>query len=71
MAADDTEARALLDSRVDACKAKDIDRLMSLYSPTSFTTMSCHRSSTRDPPMSAETSCCRMDAFLSVISEDR
>lgn len=29
----DSEVRALLDSRVDACKAKDIDRLMSLYSP--------------------------------------
>ena len=27
------EFRALLDSRVDACRDKDIDRLMSLYSP--------------------------------------
>lgn len=27
------EIQALLDSRVDACQAKDIDRLMSLYSP--------------------------------------
>ena len=33
MASDDSEVRALLDSRVDACKAKDIDRLMSLYAP--------------------------------------
>jgi ketosteroid isomerase-like protein len=32
MASNDSEIRALLDSRVDACKAKDIDRLMSLYS---------------------------------------
>ncbi|MDJ1134815.1 YybH family protein [Streptomyces iconiensis] len=31
--ANDSEVRALLDSRVDACRAKDIDRLMSLYSP--------------------------------------
>jgi ketosteroid isomerase-like protein len=28
-----TELQALLDSRVEACRAKDIDRLMSLYSP--------------------------------------
>ena len=28
-----SEVRALLDSRVEACRAKDIDRLMSLYSP--------------------------------------
>jgi ketosteroid isomerase-like protein len=27
------DVRALLDSRVEACRAKDIDRLMSLYSP--------------------------------------
>jgi ketosteroid isomerase-like protein len=33
MAPNDTEVRALLDRRVDACRAKDIDRLMSLYSP--------------------------------------
>lgn len=33
MASNDPEVRALLDSRVDACQAKDIDRLMSLYSP--------------------------------------
>jgi ketosteroid isomerase-like protein len=33
MASNDSEVRALLDSRVDACWAKDIDRLMSLYSP--------------------------------------
>ena len=32
MASNDSEVRALLDSRVDACRAKDIDRLMSLYS---------------------------------------
>jgi ketosteroid isomerase-like protein len=29
----DTEVKALLDSRADASRAKDIDRLMSLYSP--------------------------------------
>jgi ketosteroid isomerase-like protein len=28
-----TEVRTLLDGRVDACREKDIDRLMSLYSP--------------------------------------
>jgi ketosteroid isomerase-like protein len=28
-----SEVRALLDSRVEACRAKDIDRLMSLYAP--------------------------------------
>jgi ketosteroid isomerase-like protein len=28
-----TELQALLDSRVEACRAKDIDRLMSLYCP--------------------------------------
>jgi ketosteroid isomerase-like protein len=28
-----SEIRALLDSRIEACRAKDIDRLMSLYSP--------------------------------------
>jgi ketosteroid isomerase-like protein len=32
MASNDSEVRALLDGRVDACQAKDIDRLMSLYS---------------------------------------
>lgn len=32
MISNDSEVRALLDSRVDACRAKDIDRLMSLYS---------------------------------------
>jgi ketosteroid isomerase-like protein len=32
MASNDSGVRALLDSRVDACQAKDIDRLMSLYS---------------------------------------
>ena len=32
MTSSDYEVRALLDSRVDACQAKDIDRLMSLYS---------------------------------------
>jgi ketosteroid isomerase-like protein len=29
----DSDIRTLLDSRVDACRTKDIDRLMSLYSP--------------------------------------
>jgi ketosteroid isomerase-like protein len=33
MASNESEVRALLDSRVDACEAKDIERLMSLYSP--------------------------------------
>jgi ketosteroid isomerase-like protein len=33
MASNDSEVRALLDSRIDACQSKDIDRLMSLYSP--------------------------------------
>ena len=33
MATNDSEIRALLDRRVAACQAKDIDRLMSLYSP--------------------------------------
>ena len=33
MASTQTELQALLDSRVGACRAKDIDRLMSLYSP--------------------------------------
>lgn len=33
MTSNDSEIRALLDSRVDACHTKDIDRLMSLYSP--------------------------------------
>ena len=28
-----SEVRTLLDSRIEACRAKDIDRLMSLYSP--------------------------------------
>ena len=32
MSSNDSEIRALLDSRVDACQTKDIDRLMSLYS---------------------------------------
>jgi ketosteroid isomerase-like protein len=31
-----SEVRALLDSREDACRAKDIDRLMSLYAPDSI-----------------------------------
>ncbi|MEV3927765.1 YybH family protein [Actinomadura coerulea] len=31
MTSNDSEIRALLDSRVDACQTKDIDRLMSLY----------------------------------------
>ncbi|KAB8195994.1 DUF4440 domain-containing protein [Nonomuraea phyllanthi] len=29
----ESEVRALLDARVDACRRKDIDQLMSLYSP--------------------------------------
>jgi len=33
MTSSNSEIQALLDSRVDASKAKDIDRLMSLYSP--------------------------------------
>ncbi len=33
MTSTQTELQALLDSRVEACRAKDIDRLMSLYSP--------------------------------------
>ncbi len=33
MASNQSEVRALLDSRVEASRAKDIDRLMSLYSP--------------------------------------
>lgn len=33
MATAEFEFRALLDSRVEACRTKDIDRLMSLYSP--------------------------------------
>jgi ketosteroid isomerase-like protein len=33
MASTESEVRALLDSRVEACRVKDIDRLMSLYSP--------------------------------------
>lgn len=32
MASNDSRVRELLDCRVDACQAKDIDRLMSLYS---------------------------------------
>ena len=33
MASSQSEVRALLESRVEASQAKDIDRLMSLYSP--------------------------------------
>lgn len=33
MASNDAEIRTLLDRRVEACRSKDIDRLMSLYSP--------------------------------------
>jgi ketosteroid isomerase-like protein len=33
MASNASEIEALLDSRVDACRAKDVDRLMSLYAP--------------------------------------
>jgi ketosteroid isomerase-like protein len=33
MASAQSEVRAFLDGRVDACRDKDIDRLMSLYSP--------------------------------------
>ncbi|MFC4012002.1 YybH family protein [Nonomuraea purpurea] len=33
MTSQDSDIRAILDSRVDACRAKDVDRLMSLYSP--------------------------------------
>lgn len=33
MTPNDSEIKALLDTRVDACQAKDIDRLMSIYSP--------------------------------------
>jgi ketosteroid isomerase-like protein len=32
MASTQSEVRALLDNRLEACRAKDIDRLMSLYS---------------------------------------
>jgi len=34
MTSNDSEIRALLDRRVDACRAKDVDLLMSLYSPS-------------------------------------
>lgn len=34
MASTQSAVRALLDSRSEACRAKDIDRLMSLYSPS-------------------------------------
>lgn len=34
MSSNDSEIRALLDTRVDACQAKDIDRLMTLYDPS-------------------------------------
>lgn len=33
MALVQSDVRALLERRIDACRAKDIDRLMSLYSP--------------------------------------
>src|SRR5690349_2446998 len=33
MASAQQDVRALLDHRTEACRAKDIDRLMSLYSP--------------------------------------
>jgi ketosteroid isomerase-like protein len=33
MASTQSAVRTLLDNRVEACRAKDIDRLMSLYSP--------------------------------------
>lgn len=33
MTSSDSQVRALLESRVDACRTKDIDRLMSLYAP--------------------------------------
>jgi len=33
MNAHESEVRALLDNRVAACEAKDVDRLMSLYAP--------------------------------------
>ncbi|MEV0821663.1 YybH family protein [Nonomuraea rubra] len=33
MTSSDSDIRALLDTRVEACQDKDIDRLMSLYSP--------------------------------------
>jgi ketosteroid isomerase-like protein len=33
MASSESEVRTLLDNRVEACRKKDIDRLMSLYSP--------------------------------------
>jgi uncharacterized protein (TIGR02246 family) len=33
MASTQSDVRALLDSRVEACRTKDIDRLMSIYSP--------------------------------------
>jgi ketosteroid isomerase-like protein len=33
MTSTQAEVRAILDSRIEACRAKDIDRLMSLYSP--------------------------------------
>lgn len=32
----ESEVRALLDRRVEACRVKDIDQLMSLYSPNIF-----------------------------------
>ena len=32
MVSDESEAIALLDTRVEACEAKNIDQLMSLYS---------------------------------------
>jgi hypothetical protein len=53
----DTEVRALLDSRVDASRAKDIDRLMSLYSSDIVYYDVVPPFSSWDPPRFAATSC--------------
>jgi ketosteroid isomerase-like protein len=51
------EVMAVLDTRVEACRAKDIDRLMSLYSPGIVYFDIIPRTASLAPAMSAGTSC--------------
>jgi len=52
-----TEVMAILDERVEACRAKDINRLMALYSPDIVYFDIIPRTGSSAPTMSAETSC--------------
>ncbi|MFD0472439.1 YybH family protein [Nonomuraea thailandensis] len=57
MTSSESEIRALLERRVEACQDKDVDRLMSLYSPDVVYYDVVPLCGSRGPRRSAVTSC--------------